>query len=107
MALRGDRWFLGECFDEYRRGTVLKGVAERCLELGLRGEENTQGHIRQACGALQKFFEKYPQHKTAIRKTKPKAYEPTGQILVDWKRFFGAKRGKGAQGIGGSRFGYS
>jgi hypothetical protein len=103
MGLRSREWFFNCCYKEVKKSGKLAYLANKALELGF-GKENTQGHILQACGAVQKFFQEYPQHKTAISIASPvDPYEPKSQMLKDWLTFFNSKTGP----YGRRRFGYN
>jgi hypothetical protein len=60
MQIKGERWFLRRCYREVRRLSKFASLADRALELAL-GAENTQGHIKQAVGAVQLFLENFPE----------------------------------------------
>ena len=104
MALKSREWFLSCCYREVRRLGKLTYLANRALELGLIGTECTQGHILQACGAVQKFSEQYPSHKNTVRQASP--FDPfalSGPILKDWLDFFSQHAGQ----YGRRKFGYN
>lgn len=103
MALKSREWFFGRCYKEVKRLGETAYLANKALELGF-GRENTQGHILQACGAVQMFFQDYPSHKNTINQASPfDPYKLTGQILQDWLSFFASKSGS----YGRRRFGYN
>lgn len=103
MGLRSREWFFGRCYKEVKKLGPLAYLANKALELGF-GKENTQGHILQACGAIQMFFQQYPHHKNAVSQASPfHPYALTGQISKDWLTFFGSKKGK----YGQRKFGYN
>lgn len=103
MALRSSVWFLGMCLQEERRRSRLRRLAGRVLDLGLLGQDKTRGHVTQACGGAQRFFQRYPQHKRTIKRARPdRPYSPSGSMLADWQRFFARKGGR----HGRTSFGY-
>jgi len=103
MALKGEKWFLKKCYGHVRKRTRLAYLANRALELGF-GSEQTGGHIRQACGAVQRFLGKHIKHKKSIRSSPTrKPFRLTGQILTDWLQFFRNCSG----GYGQQAFGYN
>jgi len=88
MALKGPLSLMARCLEEERRRGKLTFLAARALDLGLRRTESTRGHIFQAVGAVQNFFEKHPEHRATISATSPvDPYKPSGQLLEDWKVF--------------------
>ncbi|GIW60663.1 MAG: hypothetical protein KatS3mg087_1729 [Patescibacteria group bacterium] len=90
MPIKGERWFLRKCYNEVRRCGPLAHLADKALQLGL-GSENTQGHVKQAVGALQAFLQQYSQHKQVIRQASPvHPFNLTQHttILNDWLKFF-------------------
>ena len=101
MGLRSREWFFGRCYKEVKKVGALAYLANKALDLGF-GKENTQGHILQACGAAQKFFQQYPRHKTTISQDSPlHPYALQGQMLRDWLSFFISKTGPyGRRGFG-------
>jgi hypothetical protein len=103
MALKGHNWFLYEVLKIERAGGPMAATARRLLDLGLGGKDGTRGHVFQAIGGVQVFFQKYPAHKVAIANAPPGPFIPTGQILDDWKAFLGSRK----PGAGTPRFGYS
>jgi hypothetical protein len=103
MALRGWRWFLGECLKKERRRGPHHRLASRALDLGLLGADNTTGHIQQSCGAVQNFLIRYPGHRRTIRRASPsRPFKPRGAVLQDWQRFLSGKSGT----YGRTTFGY-
>ena len=106
MALKSKEWFLGKCLEEERKTSPLGPLARRVLDLGLRREAKTAGHILQACGAAQKFLEAHPSHKRPIRKSSPLEPFPlhkSSTMLKDWNIFFRRQPEK----YGHPRFGYN
>lgn len=103
MGFKSREWFFGQCYKEVKRIGELAHLANRALELGF-GSEHTQGHILQACGAIQKFFEQYPDHQETVSNASPTdPYALRGSMRRDWLNFFSSKNGK----YGRKRFGYS
>jgi hypothetical protein len=93
MALRGRNWFFGRCFTQVAEFTPLAHLAHRALELGF-GNDNTQGHVLQACGAAQKFLRAYPQHRPTLRREYPaQPIQIDAGVLRDWKRYFKPRKG--------------
>lgn len=90
MGLKSREWFFGECYKQVRRRTTLAPLSDKALQLGFK-REMTGGHILQACGAVQIFLARYPQHIPAIRRSPAKAYRLRGQILDDWLTLLGKK----------------
>jgi hypothetical protein len=88
MPIKGPLWLMSECLNEERKRGKITYLASRALDLGLGKVDKTRGHVFQACGALQKFFGEYPQHKNTVKSASPiDPYKPDGQMLRDWKRF--------------------
>jgi len=103
MALKSEKWFFRQCYQQVRRLTNLAHLANRALELGF-GREQTGGHIRQACGAVQLFLEQFPQHVNTIRSSSATdPFRVQGQIRRNWLNFFRNKTGN----YGQRKFGYS
>jgi hypothetical protein len=103
MALKYPLWFLGKCLDEERGRSPLAHLAGRALDLGLRRTDATRGHVFQAVGALQKFFEANPAMKNRARVASPVApYKPRARELQAWVAFLHANSG----GFGSSRLGF-
>jgi hypothetical protein len=95
-----------KCLDEERKASKLSHLSARCLDLGLKKTDSTRGHVFQACGAVQKFLEAYPQHKSSISASSPvDPYKPTGKVLADWKTFLSSHSGTGTYGQG--QWGYN
>jgi hypothetical protein len=108
MALRYPLWFLGECLDEERGRTQLGHLASRALDLGLKRTDSTRGHVFQALGAAQGFFDEYPKHKLTISRASPsEPYKPKGPVLSDWKRFLTTKKGEYGQARLGFQYNYN
>ncbi len=104
MALKSREWFLGQCYEEVRRVGRLAFLANRALELGLSNKDNTVGHVLQACGAAQKFFDQYPPHKSIVRGASPgEPYRPVGTVLRHWRGFFRTK----TRSYGRANWGYN
>lgn len=104
MALKGPLWLLGKALVEERNRTKLGHLSSRALDLGLRKTDSTRGHVFQAIGAVQMFFEQHPEHKATVEgapATEP--YKPDGQLLEDWKEFIAASGGT----YGRRNFGYN
>lgn len=103
MALKGPLWLMGKCLDQERARGRISHLAGRALDLGLRKTDSTRGHVFQAIGALQNFFEDFPQHKASARAASPvEFYKPHGQELKDWRAFIDAHDGS----FGRASFGY-
>jgi len=103
MGLKSREWFFGRCYKEVRKIGTLAYLSNKALELGF-GKENTQGHILQACGAVQIFFQQYPHHKKTISQAPPlDPFALKEQMLKDWLTFFDSKAGK----YGQRKFGYN
>jgi hypothetical protein len=103
MGLKSREWFFGRCFKEVKKLGSLTYLANKALELGF-GKENTQGHILQACGAIQLFYQEHPRHKGTVGQAEPfYPYSLSGQMLNDWLHFFASKRGSYRQ----KKFGYN
>lgn len=93
MAVKGSRRLLRECYKQVRQMTDLAPLSHRALELGLGGE-NTAGHLHHAFGAVQVFFDRYPQHKQTIAAASPlQPYRLTEEIQEDWIAFLDEKHG--------------
>jgi hypothetical protein len=95
MGIKGERWFLGKCYKEVTKLSELAYLANKALKLAF-GKENTQGHIKQAVGAVQAFLQKHGQYKSAIKSSSP--LEPYNlanntQACNDWKDFLQAQSG--------------
>lgn len=102
MPLKSREWFFGCCYKEVKKFSTLAYLANRALELGF-GKEKTQGHILQACGAVQIFFQQYPNHKKVVSQASPfYPYKLKGRILNDWLTFLTSKNGP----YGPKKFGY-
>jgi len=96
MSVKGPLWVMAECLNQERRRGKLTFLAAKALDLGLSKKDKTRGHIFQACGAVQKFFQKYPQHKATISSASPTdPYKMSGQMLRDWKSFLAANSSAG------------
>lgn len=67
--MRSPVWFLGECLRHERRGAASARLGARLLNLGLLGEDNTRGHVNQACGAVQRLFDRNPMIESAVAAT--------------------------------------
>jgi hypothetical protein len=92
MALKSRRWFERLCLNEVNTQGLGRTLASRALELDL-GVDNTQGHMLQAVGVVQKFFEEYPHHVDTINASSFDPYKMTGQMLSDWLHFISDKGG--------------
>lgn len=69
-------------------------LANKALKLGLVGTDSTRGHVLQACGGIQKFYQSNSADRAVVRKKSPtKPYRLTGTVLADWNRFFQGKTG--------------
>jgi hypothetical protein len=105
MALKAPLWMMGHCLEEERKYTRLSHLAARVLDLGLRGTDRARGHIFQSWGAVQRFLDEYPQHKSTIRSASPvEPFAPAGSMLTDWKTFLAQQPDAT---YGQPRFGYS
>lgn len=94
MALKGRNWFFGKCLTEERSRTKLAFLSGRVLDLGLSGREHTQGHISQACGAVQVFLSEFTNHKRTLREETPvDPYKIQGNVLRDWISFLSRNSG--------------
>jgi hypothetical protein len=96
MPIKGEREFLKWCYEEVRKQSKFASLADRALELAL-GVENTQGHIKQAVGAVQLFLRKFPSHRATIGASSPlKPYNLAANVRAcrDWKDFLRGKSGK-------------
>lgn len=69
MPLRSPVWFLGECLRHERRGGATTRLGARILNLGLLGQDNTRGHVNQACGGAQRLYARNPQIEIAVAAT--------------------------------------
>jgi len=104
MALKGRNWFFGKCLIEERSRTQLSFLSGKALDLGLSGREHTQGHIAQACGAVQVFLNEFPNHKRILRAENPvNPYKLQGSMLRDWIHFSTRNAGN----YGKRTFGYN
>ena len=104
MALRGRQWFQGECYEQVKNAGPLAKLANRAMELGPSNTDNTTGHILQAIGAVQKFFEIFPEHLKTVQKGHTQLpYALQGKILGDWLTFFSEQKGT----YGRQDFGYN
>lgn len=104
MALKSPLWLLGKALVEERNRTILGHLSSKALDLGLRKTDSTRGHMFQAIGAVQKFLERFPQHKDTISAASPlEPYKPNRQILTDWKNFIQRHDGS----YGHARFDYN
>ena len=103
-ALRGWHWFLGRCLVQERKKTPLARLATRALNHSLLREAETSGHILQACGGVQRFLAKHPDHKRAIRRAPAsRPFDPRGAMLKDWCTFVASVPGQ----FGRRAFGYN
>lgn len=94
MPIKGPLWLLGESLKQERSKGKMRALSAQALNLGLLKKDATRGHLFQASGAVQKFLQKYPHHVVTIKASShTKHYKPKGQMLKDWKKFFGAKTG--------------
>lgn len=97
---------LGGALDLERNGPgpARKQLGRLALDLGLKGQDGTRGHVLQACGAIQKFLEAYP-HNAALMVAAPIAspYPVPEDVLNDWLMFIAAQHGA----YGQASFGYS
>lgn len=104
MGLRGHEWFLGCCLEEERARTPESYLASRVLDLGLLRTEKTRGHVWQACGALQKFFDARPAVPASIRTASPfDPYAMDAHERAQWSAWFATKSGS----FGHPRFSYN
>jgi hypothetical protein len=56
--------------------------------------DSTRGHLFQACGAAQKFLQKYPHHRATINASSHvNPYKPKGAVLSDWVAFIKSQSG--------------
>lgn len=77
--------FLLACWEIYKTPKApLRALAEKALNNGL-GDSKTRAHINQAWGAVQRFYENFPQHKATIRAAPAVPYILAGAMLRDWK----------------------
>jgi hypothetical protein len=96
-AIKGERWFLGRCYKEVRKLSKLAYLANEALEFAF-GKVKTQGHIKQAVGAVQAFLQRHGQYKSAIINSSP--LEPYNLAANNtracnaWKKFLQARSGK-------------
>lgn len=104
LALKSRQWFQNKCYREVRDGGSLADLANRAMELGLGNVDNTTGHIMQAVGAVQEFFEAHPEHLKTVRASSAQIpYALQGQIREDWLAFFSQQSGT----YGKEDFGYN
>lgn len=104
MVLKSRQWFQGKCHREVRSNGSLAKLANRAMELGPINTDNTTGHMLQAIGAVQEFFDAYPWHlKTVNDAPFESPFALRGQILEDWKTFFSAHQGT----YGNQKWGYN
>ncbi len=104
LALKSRQWFQDKCHNEVRYDRSLADLANRAMELGPGNVDNTTGHILQAVGAVQEFFEAHPEHLKPVQGSDPKIpFALQGQILEDWLEFFAPRHGKYGRG----EFGYN
>lgn len=103
MAMKGPLSLMARCLEEERRRGKLTFLAAKALDLGLRRTDSTRGHVFQAVGAVQNFFQKHPRHRGTVTAASPvHPYKPRGNLLTDWKAFLRAHTGKYAR----KSFGY-
>ncbi len=103
MALKGPLSLMARCLEEERRRGKLTFLAAKALDLGLRRTDSTRGHIFQAVGAVQNFFQRYPEHRATVAAASPvHPYKPSGNPLRDWKVFLRTHTGE----YGRKSFGY-
>lgn len=94
MAIKGPLWFLAQALNEERARTPLAYLAGRALDLGLKKTDATRGHLFQAIGATQRFFQQHPHHLAGIKAASPvQPLKPAGAVLSDWKKFIAANNG--------------
>ena len=104
MALKGHLWFLAKCLNEERTRTPETWTASRLLDLGLGRIDKTRGHVFQAVGALQNFYQDHPAIAGNARHappTEPYAFPANEQAI--WCQWFATKSGP----FGQPRFGYN
>jgi hypothetical protein len=98
MAIKGPLWLMAKCLEEERSRGKLTFLSGRALDLGIRKSESTRGHIFQACGAVQAFFEDFPNHIATVKNSSPvEPFKPTARILRDWLSFIDTKSGSYSQ----------
>ena len=106
MALKSKEWFYKQCLGEVKVWSPLAHLSWDILEKGIGQRDQTRGHVTQAIGAAQKFFEDHPQYIEEIRNTDPtRPFNILGhqQFANRWRAWLGRRRGT----YGRQAFGYS
>lgn len=107
MALKSKEWFYKLCLQELARVGPLYYLCWHTLMKGVGQSDATRGHVTQAIGCVQEFFDAYPQHKTTVNaadKTSPFELGSNAKVLKDWKVWL---KSRGPDGKQREKFGYS
>lgn len=92
MGLKSRRWFEANCFEMWRSRGSSSQLANRALELAF-GVDNTQGHILQAIGAVQKFYDEHHQYIRTVQSSPFVPFKMSGNMMADWLSFIKVKTG--------------
>lgn len=97
MRLKTVKWYFGKCLVEERKHGHLCHLAYKSLTDGLIAQTSTQSHVQHSVGAIQFFFNKYPQHKQSISTMLPAPLDAKSAqmkpIITDWKNYFAKQSG--------------
>ena|SRR5690348_6875258 len=113
MALKSKEWFFKHCLRHALDGGPLAPLSRDLLEKGIGQSNSTRGHVGQAIGAVQRFFERFPHHMATIRGTpasRPFNLPAHAAMRRDWATWLAAEHAgraasRGAYGRGS--FGYN
>lgn len=107
MGLKGPLTLLARALSDERRRPPppTAYLAGRALDLGLQKTDLTRGHLFQAVGAAQQFFENHAAIKArvAAAPVDDRPWHLAGTDLQDWRSWFTAKHGQ----YGRASFGYN
>jgi hypothetical protein len=108
VALKSKEWFYKQCLAEVEKFTPFMHLSWQALRKGVGQSQGTRGHMTQAIGAVQEFFDTSPTHIASIEvadRTSPFELTAIGnaKMLKDWKTWL-----RGRSGPYGKRaFGYN
>src|ERR1700733_3553260 len=96
MALKSKEWFYKKCLDEVKSFGRFSHLSWDILEKGIGQHDGTRGHVTQAIGACQEFFNNHSQYMQIIQAadpTKPFDIASNRQIHQNLKRWLARKNG--------------
>lgn len=107
MALKSKEWFYKLCLQELGRVGPLYYLCWHTLMKGVGQSDATRGHVTQAIGCVQEFFDAHPSHKASVcaaDKTIPFDLGGDPAMLKDWKSWL---KSQGPDGKLRVKYGYS